>query len=231
MSLTTESMTPADIGAVVGNNGNNGWGGDGAFWIIVLFLLAMGGWGNGFGNNGSQGEVQRGFDQSAVMSGINGISTGICNGFAGVEAGASGRQIANMQQLFNAQTDIGNRLDSIQMGQQNCCCENRAQTADLKYTVAQEAAASRAATADGTQAILDKLCSMEIDGLKERNAQLVADNSALRFAQSQTAQNGFFQNALNNAVQQIRPTPDPAYIVPNPYAAYGNYGCGCGFNG
>ena len=115
MSLSNGDLSAADVAAVVGN-GNNGFGnwGDGSFWIIVLFLFAlMGGWNNGgFGGNG--GGYQQGFDQAAVMNGINSINSSICNGFAGAEASANARQIADMQNNFALQSQLA-----------NCCCENR----------------------------------------------------------------------------------------------------------
>lgn len=94
----------ADIAAVTGAAGNNGsgfgWGGDGAWWLIVLFLFAFAGWGgNGFGGNygggggampylmssATQTDVQRGFDQSAIISSLNGITSSVSNGFANAE--------------------------------------------------------------------------------------------------------------------------------------------------
>ncbi len=97
-----------------------------------------------------------------------------------------------------------------------CCCDNRLATNDLKATLASEACATRAANTPNTQMILDKLCALEIDGLKERNATLLADNNALKFAASQTAQNGFIQRTVADAIQYVHPAPIPAYIVANP---------------
>lgn len=213
MSLVDNNggLSAADVAAVTGNNGF-GFGGDGAWWLIVLFLFALSGngWGNGFGGNGA--EMQRGFDQSAVMNGINGINA---------------------------------NLNAMGMNQQNCCCDNRVALADLKYTIATENASDRFAIADGlkdiianntaqTQAILDKLCQLELDGLKEKNAQLQADNTALKFAQSQTAQTAqlLADNARQTVAleQYLNPTPIPAYVVQNPNCCGQNYynGCGCG---
>ena len=121
MSLTDANggLSAADVAAVMGNNGNGfGFGGDGAWWFILLILLfANNGWGNGYGNScGVGSEVQRGFDQSALVNGINGINSTL---------------LANQ----NATTQS---MNSLAMGLQNCCCENRAGLADLKYTVATE---------------------------------------------------------------------------------------------
>lgn len=254
------------VGPIGGNGygGNNGFGwGDGSFWIIVLFLFAImgNGFGNGFGNGGmmpymmnnnTNNDVQRGFDQQAVIGGINGVTTAVnnlaqaqCNGFANAEISANARQMANMQQAFNAQTAVDARLDTLAMNQQNYCCENRAAVADLKYTVANEGAATRANTDAKVQAVMDKLCQLEMDGIKQNYENRIAGmqntidglrtqvNDA-RFDASQNAQTATIQagqRTLANEVEQyVLPTARPAYIVPNPNCCGNNYGWGnCGF--
>lgn len=108
-----------------GNNGSGFLGGDGAWWLIVLLLIGWGGYGgfgNGFGGGAGymQSDVQRGFDQSAVMNGITGVSSAIGNlgtamnaGFANAETADNARQIANMQQAFAAQTAMTSGMNSI----------------------------------------------------------------------------------------------------------------------
>ena len=162
----TMPVTPA-YGGGFGNADGGSW------WILLLFIL-LGGWGGGYGYGGGNGAmfvdngVQRGFDQSAVMSAINGVgnsvvggfgdtATSLCGGFAGVtaainngfsqaEIAANARAMNDMQTSFNIQSSL-----------QNCCCENRAAIADLKATIAAEACADRAAVTAGTQRILDAL--------------------------------------------------------------------------
>ncbi len=199
---------------------------------------------------------------TSVRDGIAGLSTQLCgccgdvqmalaNGFAGVEQGANARQIANMQQAFTAQTAVTQGMNDIGMSLQNCCCENRANIADLKYTVATENCADRTAayqnTRDiidsqtrGTQAILDKLCQLELDGVK---AQVDAKNDRIidlqnqlnmaAFKESQTAQNAFISQGLANEVDALynRLNNCPVSTVP----VYGkqpiftcNNNCGCG---
>ena len=239
----------SDIAAATGNNNNGGFGfnGDGA-WILLLFILFIaGGWGNGngFGNNGGTGtnyvisDVQRGFDQSAVINSLTGISTAVSNGFANAEISRCNSQANILQTLNNNQGNLSNQLNTIAMNQQNCCCENRAGLADLKYTVATEACADRSAVSDAlkdviasntanTQAILDKLCQQEIDALKAQNQQLQMQSYLASLAASQNAQTGQILNdnaAQTNAlIQALNPTPVPAYIVPSPV------GCNCGNN-
>jgi hypothetical protein len=128
------------------------------------------------------------------------------------------------------------------MNQQNCCCENRAGLADLKYTVATEACADRSAVSDAlrdviasntanTQAILDKLCQQEIDALKAQNQQLQMQSYLASLAASQNAQTGqlLADNAIQTAAlkQALNPAPIPAYVVQNPACCTPNYGCGC----
>ena len=280
----------ADIAAATGNSNNGGFGlnGDGA-WVLLLFiiLLAGGNWGNGNGFGGGNGggmpyffnqtsDVQRGFDQQAVMSGIGDISgaiangfanvnTALCGGFAGVangfaqaEIGENARQIANMNQLFGLQTGLSNQLNAIAMNQQNCCCENRAATADLKYTVATEACADRAAvdgalrdvTAQGianTQALLntinggiqsikDQLCQDKIDAKNELIANLRQELAMKDLAASQTAQNAFIAQGFSNEVDALYnrlntcPVPTTPVYGRTPIFTCNNNGCGCGGN-
>lgn len=179
--------------------GDNGW------WIILLFVL-LGGWGNGFGGYGNGGgvgfvdsSVQRGFDQASIMSGITGISnnvvsgfgdvqTALCAGFNGVEIGANARQMANMQSMFDLQSQLA-----------SCCCENRLATADLKYTIATENCADRYEAAQNTrdiidsqtrgiQAILDKICSLEVEAKNDKINDLERQLAMASLAASQTAQ-------------------------------------------
>ena len=246
MSLTTENgMTPADIAAVTGGgNNDSNWGGDGAFWIIVLFLFAiMGGWNNGYGNGGGGADLQRGFDQSAVISGINGINTAMCNGFSNAEISRNAAQM-NLLSTLNANQNANTAaLNGLAMSMQNCCCQQAANTADLKYTVATEACADRNAISEAlrdviasntanTQAILDKMCQQEIDALKTQNANLQTQLNLANLGASQNAQTA--QLLADNAAQTmaleqyLNPTPVPAYVVANPNCCTRNYsGCGC----
>ena len=219
-----------------GNAGFGGYGGygDGLFWIIILFLFAAmsGGWGNGFGNgNGGailpfmmnqsgQSEVQRVVDQQSIMTGISALSAAQSNGFANAE-------ISRCNGLYN----LTSQLNNIAMTQQNCCCENRAAVADLKYTMAQEAAATRANTDAKVQGVMDKLCQLEMDGIRQNYENRIAAmqntidslrtmNSNARFDASQNLQTAQItaDNAAQTAAleQYLAPTPRPAYIVQNP---------------
>ena len=255
MALTDNGngLSAADVAAVVGNNGafGNGFWGDGSFWIIILFLFAMfgNGWGGGYGNNPgimpymmnnqTDSAVQRGFDQQALIGGINGINASInalaqgqCNGFNGVT-----------NAVTNAQFNLAQGLNTLAMNQQNCCCENRAAVADLKYTVATEACADRSAVSDalnavinsnnaGFQRILDVMCQDKIDAKNERIQALENQLNMAQLRESQTAQTAQIlanNQAQTQALEQyLNPAPIPAYMVQNPNCcANFNYGCGC----
>lgn len=255
MALTDNGngLSAADIAAVMGNNGNNGFGfgGDGSWWLLILFLFAFcnGGWGNGWGNGAgnnmlpyilggqqnTNNDFQRVIDNQSVMNGIAGINTAL---------GAN--QMATTQ-----------GMNAIAMSLQNCCCENRAATADLKYTVATEACADRNAVQmamnqlsneyrQGNQAVLDKLCQLEMDGIRQNydnriyNMQNTIDqlrsqvNEQNRLA-SQTAQTGqiLADNAAQTAALEnyLNPPARPAYIVQNPNCCQQMWNsCGCGMN-
>ena len=286
MSLSYENGSNGmvmPVSPMMGGYGYNGtMGGDGIWWMMILFLFAfMGnGWGNGFGNGGAMpyvmnqttdSSVQRGFDHSSVMNGIQGINTGIagintalCNGFAGVNAAVSqgfanaevadnARQIANMQQAFANQTAMNQGFNSMASQFANCCCENRLGIADLKYTVATENCADRTqsmqntrdvidANNRNTQVIIDKLCQLELDGVKNQLAQAQRENVALQnrvniatFEKSQADQNALFAQGLANEVDALYnrlnncPVPTtpvygrtPIFTCPN-----NGYGCGC----
>ena len=247
----TNGYSLSDIAAATGNN-NNGFGfnGDGA-WIFFLFILMLaGGWNNnGFGGNGQPAiiaDVQRGFDQSALMSSLNGVTAAINTGFSNAEVSRCNSQANILQTLNNNQANLSTQLNTIAMNQQNCCCENRAGLADLKYTVATQACADRTAVTDAlrdviasntanTQAILDKLCQQQIEALKAQNQQLQMQGYLANLAASQNAQTGqiLADNAAQTATlrQALNPTPIPAYVVANPNGCNcGNWN-GCGGNG
>ena len=281
---TTMLVQPSGIGNMGGGFGNS-FGGDG-WWIVLLFIL-LGGWGgnNGFGGGWGGNDLYPWMNQSnninsgfrdqmihdnvnEIRSGVTGlatqlcnccgdISTQLCNGFSGVNASIAGAQNAIAQQMYGNQIADMERSYAVQSALQNCCCENRAGIADLKYTVATENCADRTQslmnTRDiidsqtrGTQAILDKLCALELDGVKGQLAQAQRENVGLQnqlnmaaFRESQTAQNAFIAQGLNNEVDALYnrlsncPVPTtPVYgrtpIFTCPQTAMPNYGCGCG---
>lgn len=245
--MFNNGVSLADIAAVTGNNRNNdGMWGDGAWWIVILLIFGWGGFGNnGWGGNGAgngytDAAIQRGFDNQAVVSKLDGISNGICS--LGYDQLAQMNGINTnilqtgfgIQQAINADTVSGmqntNAIQSMltNMAAQNasCCCETQRQIergfADTNYNMATQACQTRQAIADSTRSILDYLCQDKI-------ATLQAENNDLRRAASQDRQNALLTTAMTAQTSQIinavNPTAIPAYVVPNPNAYA--YGCGC----
>lgn len=249
----------ADIAAATGNGRNNDgmFGGDGSWWIIVLFIFAFFGWGNnGWGNNGNgggyaataatQADIQRGFDNSAVISKLDGINNGLCDGFYAVNNGMlTGFNGINtnimqtgfgIQQAINADT-VANmqNTNALQSQLAQCCCDNREGQAQIRYDMATNACAIQNSMNNNTRdildnqnsnarAILDYLCQKETTDLR-------AENQALKLAASQSAQNAYIaanQEAQTaELIRRINPMPVPSYVVPSPYPYSG---CGCNGN-
>ena len=207
MDSTPMYMPVAPANGGFGDFGSSGW------WIILLFLFAGGGmWGNNFGGGGGfmNADIQRGFDQSAVMSGVTGtqnsvtsgfgdLQTALCGGFASVNAAiANGfaqneiannsRAMADMQQMFALQQQLS-----------QCCCDNRLATVQTQNIVQSEGAATRLAIENQTQAILDKLCAQEIETLRTANVSLQNQLNMANLSASQTAQTQQIISALKTA--------------------------------
>lgn len=166
---------------------------------------------------------QAGINQAICQTG-NGITQAINNGFSSAEVAANGRQMANMQQGFALQTGLG----------------------DLKYTVATEACADRAAVGNAlntvmnhidqkVQSVQDKLCQLELDGVKSQVAakddiiaQLRQENLYARGQASQIAQNATIIDGVYNRLSQCPVGSTPVYGNQPIFTCPQNQGCGCG---
>lgn len=248
--MFNSSPSLADIAAVTGGNRNDGAWGDGGWWVLIILFALFGGWGGyGFSGNGgggytataaTQADIQRGFDNSAVISKLDGITNGLCDGFYAVNNGML-TGFNTIQQAINADTVAGmQNANAIQSQLANCCCETREAIQGVNFNMAQNTCALQNTmnnnTRDiidsqnaGTRAILDYLCQDKI-------ATLQAENNDLRLAASQDRQNALLTTAMtaqtNHIISAVNPSPIPAYQVPNPntYIPYGcgcNTGCGC----
>ena len=256
--------------------GNNGWG-----------MGGFGGGFGGFAADGAMlypwmnqsNQINGGFRdqmlntsingiQQSITSGFGDVQTALCGGFAGVNASINGaqhaiaqqmyaNQIADLERSYAAQTANTAGMTALQSQLAQCCCDNRAATADLKYTVATEACADRTAAAQNArdiidnqnrvgQSILDKLCALELDGVKSQLAQAQRENVGLQnqvnmaaFRESQANQNALFAQGLTNEVDalynRLKNCPvntvpvygnQPVFTCAGP--SFGNTGCGCG---
>jgi hypothetical protein len=224
-----------------GNSNRGGmFGGDG-WWAIIIFALIFG-WGNGgygFGGGNSGGvadgyvlasdfaNVERKIDavNNGVCDGFYAMNTGMLNGFAGVtQAVTSGFSAAELARC-NQQAALMQQLNAMQRSADNCCCENRAAIAQVRYDMATQACDTRNTIQNAARDITDNqnAGTREILSFLTNNRlrELEAENSTLKLAASQAAQNNYLVNTL-------RPAPIPAYQVQNPYS-YGANGCGgCG---
>lgn len=222
-------LTPADLAAVCGNDRNNGFGfgGDGAWWIIILLLFGWGGrggFGNGVGGNGgypcaTQADVRAAVDQQTLISKLDQQTYGLADasyalnntlsqGFAGVDRGLC---------------DLSHQIS-------DCCCSTKQAIADVKYTIGNEACETRHAMYNNTRDIIDNANANSraiLDFLtQDKIATLTAENQSLK------------QNAYINAAQEAQTAellrrlgrdPIAAYVVPNPNCCYQpNFNNGCG---
>lgn len=209
----------------VGGNNNN-YGDMGGWWWIILAFLFCGWSGNGFGwgGNGSNGQLteaamQRGFDTNTIVSKLDGLTNGQCDATYAlnntIQQGDFGLQTAIMQ---------GNNALQAQLA--NCCCENREAIAQVRYDMATDTCAITTALERGfnsvNQNINDQFCQAQMREMQNTIDEQRSLINSLNLAQSQANQNQYL-------ISQLRPAPEPAYVVPNPYSGYG-YGCGSNWN-
>ena len=217
-----------------GGNGNGMFSG-GDWWAFLIFAMIFG-WGNGgYGGYGgasggteTRSAIHDGFTMNNIERGISGIQQGICDstyaltsaitgGFHGVDSG-----LCNLSRQLS-----------------DCCCENRAAIAQVRYDMATQACDTRHAIQESTRDIIDNANSNTrsiLDFLvNDKISSLQAENQDLRRAASQDRQNAYLTTFITAQNQQLRneiaPVPIPAYSVPAPYPYCGggsSYGCGCG---
>lgn len=246
-------------------NGNGGFFGNNSFdngyaWLSNGQKEIMQNTNNGFDTLHLSNQIE------GVRDGVYGISNQMCNstsdivsavnnGFSNAEISANGRQIANMQQAFNNQIATLQGFNSLGSQFADCCCENRLANCQTQNAIISEASATRFADASntrdiitsqtqGTQAILDKLCQLELDGVKaqveaknDRIAELQTQLNMANLSASQTAQTAQLrlseEQQFDSFYNRLKNCPINAVSV------YGNQpvyscqpinGCGCGYN-
>ena len=217
--------------------GNGMFGQDGLWWLIVLLLFGWGnngyGFGGGFGGGygsacATQADLAAGFNNSAVINKLNDLTLGqagiqqtLCQGFNGVNTtilqGFNGVDNAVCTIGYNMQAGFNGLAHQIS----DCCCETRAAIADVKYANERNTCDIIRAGQDNTRAILDFLTQDKI-------STLTAENQALKFQASQTAQNAYIGATVDAGIAEIirrtgHDCPVPAYLTPNPNCCY-NYG-------
>lgn len=260
MFNTKEGYSLSDIAAVSGNN--NGFGGDfGGWWIILLFLFAFGGWGNGFGGwgGGSNGanvtaDIGYNFDMHDVSSGVRDLASSTANGFYNLNTGLLSGFAGTQSQICNSgfetiQAINANSLSALQSAnmlqaqlaahsadEQLCCCQTQnkidSNFATLNYNLATEACADRAAVTTGVRDVIDNANN----NTRQILDFLVQDRITALTNENQVLKGQISQSEQNAyLINALRPVAEPAYIVANPYTGtygYNGYGCACnGFAG
>lgn len=238
------------------NSGGFGWGGDGAWFLIILFLFAFCGWGGGFGgfgNGGANGsgfqgyatraDINEGFALNNLQSGITAIQQGICDATYALnnalQSGFNGLQ----SQICNLGAQLAQCCCDIREAIQNVNYNMSMQTNMLQNTMNNNTRDQIENTNTGIRAVLDKLCQMEYNGLNDKYQQTLAENQALKFQASQTAQNAYFTaNQDAQTAELIRRLgkdyPVNAYVVqpptqvtfPTSFCGQFNGGWGNGYN-
>ena len=250
---------------------NGGWGFGGGFgggvgmdvmypWLSSGQKEIMQNTNNGFDTLHLSNQIE------GTRDAIHGISNQICNstadvtsaitnGFYNSEIAANNRQMADMNQNFSNQIATLNGFNNLNNALQQCCCDNRLATCQTQNIVQNEANSTRFADANNTrdiitnatsntQAILDKLCQLELDGVKaqveaknDKIADLQRELSMADLRASQTAQNAFISQGFANEVDQLYnrlsncPVPSTPVYGRTPIFTCNN-GCGCGnYNG
>lgn len=250
-----------------GNSGNGFGGDGWWIILLFIILAANGGWGNGFGGNGGGGngglypwlnnsnQINDGFQNALlndniteIRSGVTGLSSQICNGFGDVQMALANGQMNAMQTAFTAQTAMNAGFNGVQSQLAQCCCDNRLATCQTQNIVQNEGSATRFADANntrdiidsqtrGTQAILDKLCSLELDAKNDTIAQLRQELLYARGQASQDVQTATLRagqiaevDALYDRLSNCPVNTVPVYGRQPIFTCGGNGGCGCGGN-
>lgn len=229
----------ADIAAVTGGNRDGGFGGDG-LWAIVILLALFGGFGNqgglfgGFGNRGggcgggcaTQADVRAAVDQQTLISKMDQQTYGIADLGYAVQGQVHGVTDAVTQTGFGLQNAITSASVASMQGMNglsrelaDCCCENRAAIAQVRYDMATQAC-ELGHKIDGVgDRITAELTALRMEQKDERIAELTQKLTMADLAASQAQQNAYLIN-------QLKPCPTPAYVVANPNCCYTTNGCG-----
>ena len=246
----------------VGNNGGgfgNGFGNNGDWaWIIILFLIFGNGrgFGNGFGGGNGVGENYiLATDFANLERKLDGINNGICdstfalnntinNGFFGIQnalcQGFNGLNVAYLQGNNALASQLAGCCCDIRQQISDCCCTTQRGIDGINYNNALQTSALQQTLCNNTRdiienananyrAIHEELVANKLEMKNDRIAEQQNEINALRLKASQEAQNNYL-------ISQLKPCPDPAYIVPNPNCCYNyavtgfGYGNSCGCN-
>jgi hypothetical protein len=199
-----------------------GGNGDGAWVFFLFFLLAWGGDGFGFGNNGTANQINNDFLYTNLSNelgrGHDRIENTLGQGFTQI----ANTQFQNQKEMIQGFGGVQQGISNLQHGNDIGFCHTNSNIDSVKYALAENTCKITTNATANTQAILNKLCDMEMNAKDQQIAELTSANQTQAFQLSQQAQNAYLIGA-------IRPTPIPAYQVQSPYVSanyYNGYG-GC----
>lgn len=255
MFNSNEGYSLADIATATGRNDSYGgdFMGNGAWWIIILFLFAFCGWGgNGFGSNRNsyqealtRADLCQDMNFSQLENGVKGLQQGLCdgfytqntnllngfaniqnnltNGFAGVESSINTLGYQTQQGLSNMNVANMQNTNAIQTQLAQCCCDNRSGQKDIEYRIATDTCAIQNTVQNTTRDIINNAN----DNTRSILDFLVQDKISTLQAENQSLKFAASQVAQNTyLIDQLRPCPIPAYITTSPYQSY-NLGYAC----
>ena len=246
-------LTASDVALLSGRNGNNdGFGDNGSWWVIIFLIFAFMGWGrnnNGFGGCYGSGAtdnyvlasdfatIQRqlsdGFGDLTAQSRY--IQNGLCDGFYAMNTSLLNGFAGTNNAIMTNGYETRNAINSLSSDLASCCCNLRSDIQGVNYNLATNTCALQNTMNMNTRDIVDTVNAnyralhdeIVANRIEDKNAQITAQQNeinALRLSASQAKQNAYLIN-------ELKPCPNPAYIVPNPNCCY-NYqvtsGCGCG---
>lgn len=254
MNYSDGGYSLADIAAATGNNGrtNDGFGGDGSWaWVLIFLIFALGGWGrngNGFGGGISgaadnyilasdfatiQRQLSDSFGNLTAQSRY--IQNGLCDGFYAMNTSLLNGFAGTNNAIMTNGYETRNAINNVSAQLADCCCKTQSAIQGVNYNMAMNTNAIQNAMCLNTRDLIEnqnanyRALHDEIvaNRIEDKNAQITAQQNeinALRLAASQERQNSYLIN-------QLKPCAEPAYIVPNPNCCYSNCGynnnCGC----
>ena len=223
--MTENGYSLSDIATVTGGRNNDGmFGGDWSAWIILFLLFGLFGNGAGFGgfggNRGGQPATTADLTAQSIVGKLDGLTNGLCDSTYAITGAING---------------VSHQIS-------DCCCATQRAIDGVNYNLATQACDTRNTIQNATRDIIDNQnCNTRsiLDFLvNDKIATLTAENQALKFQVSQTAQNAFITANQEAQTAEIirrlgKDVPVPAYVVPNPNCCYNaqvNFanGCGCG---
>lgn len=198
---------------------NNGFGDGNAFlWIFALLILANGGFGGGFGNNGNtnaiQADVNRGFDnqnlQAQTRDILAAVNSGTAQSVAATNQTFHDSLMAN-QGLYN---EIARDVSGLAMGQANilanqneCCCSTKQLIMQSNYDGAMRDAQTNANFTAQIQSVKDMIAQNKIESLQAQVSQLqlqAATCGIMRFPTSWSFDAGYFPPVSTPATTATR---------------------------